>query len=149
MTSRGSRQEFDLDPLAASFDRIVAIDAALPPGRKIRVVSISAGWKPEWKGYEAVVRAVDRAKARGIFVLSMGLFDTYPKVPSFLMGLGREPSRDPDPTASFGVARGFERILARPELGYLRFLREKASRGMVLVPMEPVEPRMQMCFNAS
>jgi hypothetical protein len=135
-TSRGGRDEFDLSPLAASIDRIVAIDAALPPGRKIRVISISAGWKRGMKGYEAAVKAADRAKAQGIFVLSVGLFETYPNVSSFLMGLGRDPARDPDSTTSFGPARGFERLMARPELGYQNFLREKASRGMVLVPMD-------------
>jgi hypothetical protein len=135
-TTRGGRLEFDLDPLAESIDRVRAIDAALPPGRKIRVISISAGWKPGMKGYEAAVKAADRAKAQGIFVLSVGLFETYPTVPSFLMGLGRDPARDPDSTTSFGPAGGFERLMARPELGYLSFLREKASRGMVLVPMD-------------
>jgi subtilisin family serine protease len=135
-TSRGGRLEYELEPLAESIDRIRAIDAALPPGRKIRVISISAGWKPGMRGYEAAVKAADRAKAQGIFVLSVGVFATYPNVPSFLMGLGRDPARDPDSTTSFGPAGGFERLMARPELGYLNFLREKASRGMVLVPMD-------------
>jgi hypothetical protein len=136
VTSRGGRDELDLDPLAKSIDRIRAIDKALPPGRKIRVISISTGWKPGMKGYEAAVKAADRAKAQGIFVLSLGIFETYPSVPSFLMGLGRDPARDPDATTSFGPSRGLEWYLARPEQGALSYLREKASRGMLLVPMD-------------
>jgi hypothetical protein len=159
----GDPSESDVRPLAESIDRVVAINDALPAGRKIRVISISFGWSsPDLKGYQALVEAVGRAKARGLFVVSTSLELTYPDQPSFLLGLGREPTLDPDRPESYGIGRWVERqldepeprsltllrtlafatgrwwarLLIRPAPNYAYLLRARAPHGVLLAPMD-------------
>jgi hypothetical protein len=85
--------------MAHSIRRVLQISDALPADRKIRVISISNGWRPEWPGYDDVTAAVREAQAAGIFVVSSNLQETY----GFCMqGLGRDPGSDPDTFTSYG-----------------------------------------------
>jgi len=91
--------EWDFAWLAAAIDRMVAINAQLPPERRIRVVAIAVGWSPERKGGTAADAALARARAAGIFVISTALERTYGLA---FHGLGRDPLADPD---DFGAHR--------------------------------------------
>jgi len=82
-------------------DRILEINRSLPPGKKIRVLSISRGWSPQDRGYAEVTAAVERAKKDGLFVMSSSLSATYGGKLHF-HGLGRDPAGDPDLAASYG-----------------------------------------------
>ena len=120
-----------------SIDRIAGDRCGLPAGRKIRVISISSGWKPAMKGYEAAVKAADRAKARGMFVVSVGLFETYPGHALLPDGPGPRP-RPATPTRRHraGLREGSKRHLTRPELGYRNFCGRRRAGGWLLVPMD-------------
>ena len=93
-----SIQNFDFTCLAKDVLRIISINKGLPENRKIRVLSLSIGWKPQQKGYQAITAAVDKAKAAGIFVISSGISDTY----GFnFQGLGRDLQSDPNQFGSY------------------------------------------------
>jgi hypothetical protein len=85
--------------LARAVDRMLVLNASLPPGRKIRVLSLSIGWSSSQRGYGAINAAAARAREAGIFVLSTSLERTYRL--SF-HGLGRAPDADPDAPAAYG-----------------------------------------------
>jgi len=91
----GGEFEFDLASIAQSINRLVEVNRQLPAGRKIRVISISLGLMPQFKGYEETMKAIAAADREGILVLSVGN-DTVP-----VDGLGRAPSADPEKTDSF------------------------------------------------
>lgn len=91
--------EWDFTWLAAAIDRMVALNAHLPPERRIRVVAISVGWTPERKGGAAADAALARARAAGIFVISTALERSYGLA---FHGLGRDLLADPD---DFGAHR--------------------------------------------
>lgn len=86
---------YDFSYLATAIDRIREVNAGLPEGRKIRVLSISVGWDPHRKGFAEANAAVARAQADGIFVVSMSLSRTSGGR-FFLHGLGRSPVDDPN-----------------------------------------------------
>ena len=92
---------FDLDFTwtAKAIDRLLQVNEALPEGKKIRAISVSAGWTPERKGYKEVNNSVERAKKAGVFVISTVLQENYRLG---FHGLGRRPFDDPDSRASYG-----------------------------------------------
>lgn len=92
--------QVDFASLAASVDRIVAINQQLPKDRKIRVLSMSIGWDKNSIGYGAIVKSVNSAKKQGIFVVSSSIRDTYSGF--FFHGLGRDPLADPESPRSYG-----------------------------------------------
>ncbi len=79
---------------------MVALNQQLPKDKKIRVLSMSIGWSSGQPGYNEMVKAVNRAKKQGIFVVSSSLRNTYSGL--FFHGLGRDPRMDPDSVASYG-----------------------------------------------
>lgn len=89
---------YDFTWLAKSIDRILEVNKSLSKDKKIRVISISAGWTESLKGYNEVMAAVMRAKEQGIFVVSSSLYRTYGYN---LDGLGRNPLKNPDETSSY------------------------------------------------
>ena len=96
--------QVDFAELARAVDRVVAINQQLPEGRKIRVLSMSIGWTFGWigspVGYCAIVKAVNRAKEQGIFVVSSSLSSTYKGF--YFHGLGRDSLADPENPGSYG-----------------------------------------------
>jgi hypothetical protein len=94
-----SMENFDFSCNAKAVQRIVEISKSLPPGRKIRVLSMSTGWDPHNKGYKEITTAVNEAKAAGIFVISSSLYRTHGL--KFHV-LGREPLSDPNEFQSYG-----------------------------------------------
>lgn len=88
----------DFTWVAKSIDRILEVNKSLPKDKKIRVISISTGWRKEQKGYDEVTAAVKRAKNQGVFVVSASLADAYGYM---FHGLGRDPLKDPDSPSSY------------------------------------------------
>jgi len=125
-TSESGQFVYDFSFLAQSIDRILAINKALPNGRKIRVISISVGWDQRQKGYPEVTAAVERAKKEGVFVVSSVISATYGGKFNF-HGLGRNPNDDPERFASY-----------RPGLWWMDqfYARPETSPELLLVPMD-------------
>jgi hypothetical protein len=100
---RGTRRPaFDYIPDARAVERIIEINEGLPAEKKIRVLSISAAWSPEMRGYKAMTEAVERAWKKGIFVISCNSFETHGHR-FFFQVLERDPARSPDDFAVYSV----------------------------------------------
>jgi hypothetical protein len=85
--------EWDFTWLAQSIRRLLEINAALPAGKKIRVISVSVGWGPERRGYAETMAAVEQATKAGVFVISTALQRTHRLE---FHGLGRDQISDPE-----------------------------------------------------
>ncbi len=83
---------------AQAVRRIIEINGQLPARRRIRVIAVQVGWRPEEKGYDDITAAVDEAKAAGILVVSSSLEETFGLK---FHGLGRDPLADPDAFESY------------------------------------------------
>ena len=92
--------DYDFSYLAKAVRRILEINQSLPNGHKIRVISISVGWRSDEKGYTDMVAAVNEAKKAGIFVISMSIHDTYGWD---MMGMGRSVLADPNDFGSYTI----------------------------------------------
>jgi hypothetical protein len=97
-TYSGRKFDWDFTWLAQSIDRLLEINAALPAGKKIRVISISVGWSPKQKGYAETMAAVERATRAGVFVISTALQQTHRLE---FHGLGRDQMSDPENPESY------------------------------------------------
>lgn len=95
----GKDFEWDFTWLAQSIHRLLDVNASLPVGRKIRVISISVGWSPNQKGYAEAMDAVERARKENVFVVSTAIEACYGLA---FHGLGREAMADPNDFSSFG-----------------------------------------------
>ena len=91
---------YDFSFLAKAVRRVLEINQSLPAGRKIRVISISVGWRSDMKGYADMVAAVDEAKRAGIFVISMSIQDSYGWN---MIGMGRNALADPNDFGSYTI----------------------------------------------
>jgi hypothetical protein len=89
---------YDFTAYAQALDRVMEINSRLPAERKIRVVAMQVGWDPSQRGYREITKAVGKAKAAGLFVLSSSLDQSY----GFeFQGLGRQAMAAPDSFESF------------------------------------------------
>jgi hypothetical protein len=138
---RGTRMPaFDYIPEAMAVDRILAINEHLPVEKKIRVISISAFWSPEMRGYKAMTAAVDRARKKGIFVMSANSFESYDQK-FFYQVLERDPARDPDDFAAYSVIPWRESLslVRKRNSGFERYYEEQFDRfagpRILLVPV--------------
>lgn len=90
--------KLDLSYMAKSIDRILEINELLPEDKKIRVISVSRGFNRMTPGGNKVQSAIERAKKKGIFVITTSTDQNY----GFqLLGLGREPNLNPDDIDSY------------------------------------------------
>jgi hypothetical protein len=88
--------------LARAVRRILQINDQLPAGRKIRVLSLSVGWRPGQTGYAEITQAVQEAKAAGMLVIC----SSVERVHGFQFnGLGRDLRADPNDFASYRPPR--------------------------------------------
>lgn len=116
--------KINLNYMADSIDRILEINTLLPEEKKIRVISISRGFTSE-RGADAVRSAIERAKEAGVFVITTAPEDNY----GFsLMGLGKEPTADPDDVSSYAPGHFWSEYFYNGEMA-------DASK-MLLVPMD-------------
>jgi hypothetical protein len=84
---------------ARAIDRLLEVNAKLPREKRIRVISISAGWGPKNRGFKAMNRAVERAEAAGIFVVSGNLVDALKGRGLWFYGFDRRSTDSPDDPA--------------------------------------------------
>lgn len=98
----GREFEFDATIIADSILRILEANRHLPQDQKIRVISISRGFGPEDKGYDAMVKAIDQADKENIFVITTSTEQSYPGF--FLHGMDRAYLQDPDDVHSYSPA---------------------------------------------
>ncbi len=120
------RFDWDFTWLAKSIERLLEVNASLPPDRKMRVISISVGWSPGQKGYAETMSAVRHAQKDGVFIVSTVLEETYHLA---FHGLGREALADPNVFASFGPGSWWAQVFWN---GQHRF----APGEKLLVPMD-------------
>ena len=115
----------DYNILANAVDRIIEINKVLPTDNKIRVISISKGWRDYEKGAKNLNKAVERAKKENIFVVSCSLERTYG---FYFHGLGREPLKDPDKSESYEPGLWWSEIFFKTGA--------KFDHDTLLVPMD-------------
>jgi hypothetical protein len=77
------------------------------------VISLSIGWHAREAGYDEVMRAVQHATDEGVFVLSSSLPETHQLQ---FHGLGREPLKDPNDSASYYPITDWGPDLTKPTL---------------------------------
>ena len=118
--------DWDFTWLARSIDRILALNAALPNERKIRVISISVGWSSGQKGCAETDAAVQRAKDAGVFVISTAIERTHHLA---FHGLGRDPRQDPEQPTSYDLGSWWAD-------SFLQGQRRFAPGERLLVPMD-------------
>lgn len=88
----------DFTCLAKDILRIIEINKDLPEGRKIRVISMSIGWRNGNTGFDEIMEAVEKAKEAGIFVISTSIYLTYGYN---INGMDRPPMADPNDYSSY------------------------------------------------
>lgn len=94
----GTAHGNDFACLAQNVRRILQVNESLPQGRKIRVISISVGWKPQSKGYDEISAATKGAVDAGMLVVSSSIEQVH----GFKFhALGRTPLADPDQFESY------------------------------------------------
>ncbi len=109
---------------ARAVRRLLEINRTLPPAKRLRVISMSAGWGPNERGAVEMRAAVDEARKAGILFICSNLQDIY----GFrFQGLGRPSMAEPDPFASFAPGKFWTAdFLAHPD----------SYTGRLLVPMD-------------
>jgi hypothetical protein len=122
----GRKFDWDFTWLAQSIERLLDVNAMLPPEGKIRVISISVGWSPNQKGYSETMAAVERAKKENVFIISTALEATHNLA---FHGLGRAAMCDPNDFASYGPGSWWARMFWKK---HERF----AAEQRLLVPMD-------------
>jgi hypothetical protein len=114
------------ESLARGVNRILEINEQLPPGRKIRVISISVGWSPSQKGYQQIRDAAAKAKAAGMLVIC----SSVEKLHGFRFhGLGRHPLADPDDFTVYGPGSWWARLFDQGSPTHTK-------RNRLLAPMD-------------
>jgi subtilase family protein len=115
--------DLDFSCYARAIQRIVDINKSLPSDRKIRVISMSIGWRSQSRGYDEIIAAVNDAKKAGIFVISTSISQTYGLN---FHGLGRGPLADPNEFQSY-----------EPGLWWQNdFYQQDSLKATLLVPMD-------------
>lgn len=117
--------EINFAYLAAAIDRLIAISGALPKDRRIRAISISRGFGPGENGAGELLAAIDRARAKGILVVTTSTGNYYDFK---FTGLGRSPLADPGAAASYGPGMFWSADFFAG--------RAKFAEGRLLVPMD-------------
>jgi hypothetical protein len=118
--------DWDFKPLAQAIERLLDVNRQLPSASRIRVISISVGWSRGQKGFDEANAAVERATREGVFVISTAIEQTHKLA---FHGLGREPLKDPDDFASYGLGSWWAR-------SFLDGQRRFPPGTRLLVPMD-------------
>lgn len=113
----------DMTPRAKAFERILEINRGLPVEKKIRVISMSQGWRSTQRGGAEMDAAARRAKEEGLLVVTSNIEQTH----GFKFhGLGRAPLADPDSSDSY-----------EPGMFWAKgFFERPALADRLLVPMD-------------
>ena len=125
---------------AAAVDRVLVMNKTLAEADKIRVISMSASWKPEDIGYEEIESSIAAAKAQGILVLNCNLFMESNYEMCF-QGLDRSPTDSKEEEQSYSVV-AWDQWLSMEGGGYGTFYQEQFAahppEEILLVPMNSV-----------
>jgi subtilisin family serine protease len=96
------------DGVAVAVDRMLEVNARLPESDKIRVLSISRGFDDlSDTGVQTFLKAVERAKAAGIFVITTSTFRYYDFMTpaTDFAGLGKSDyAGDPDTLSTYTLS---------------------------------------------
>lgn len=115
--------DYDLTFYADALKKIIALNRALPAGKKIRAVAFMLGFSEKRKGFAAMTAAIASAAGEGIFVISCSLAETH----GFKFnGLDRGLLADPDIAASYSPASWWME----------EFFQGKAEPDRLLLPMD-------------
>ena len=113
--------------LAVAIDRVLEVNKTLPDNEKIRVISISRGFRNlEDEGVKTFLAAVERAKEAGIFVITTSTFQYYDWLSkdTDFAGLGKvDYTGDPDELSTY-------------TLGAWEQIEADKYTSMLLVPMD-------------
>lgn len=90
--------------VAAAIDHVVDRNETLPPGERVRLLSVSTGFRGEERS--VVDAAIERATLRDVFVLMSVYPLDHHDPPLAIRGLGCSPWRDCDRPEAFGVSPG-------------------------------------------
>ena len=123
---KNGKFEYDFSYLAKAIKRILSINETLPKKNKIRVLSIAVGWGPKLKGYNEMVRVVEKVKREGILIVSASLNSCYENR-FYFSGLGRDPMADPDDFTSYSPGIWWDNK---------EYLFRIAKPNLLLVPMD-------------
>ncbi|MDR1664292.1 MAG: S8/S53 family peptidase [Clostridiales bacterium] len=100
--SENGAYQFDASIIADCVYRVLEINRQLPANEKIRVISISKGYAPTDKGYQALNDAIKKADEQNIFVLTTSTEAFYENFSLF--GMDRAYAASPDEVNSFRPA---------------------------------------------
>lgn len=92
---------------AQSIERFLEINKLLPEKEKIRAISISRGFKKKDKDYDLFKKALDKANAQGILIVTATLKQDYG---IGIAGLGKDRMTDPDERTSYAVGSWIKEI---------------------------------------
>jgi len=123
---------------ARAVNELLEINARLPREKKIRVISITAGWSPANPGFRAMNKAVRKATEAGIFIVSANLFDAF-ETGFWFWGLDRSSPDGPDDPAAYRILPWKEWIsevvVEEFPKFYERRLQRSKSAEFLLVPV--------------
>ncbi|WP_244648312.1 peptidase S8 [Ruminiclostridium herbifermentans] len=126
LTQRTS--DIDFSSLALAVKRILEINDTLPKRDKIRALVIDGDWTQTNNDHDAMDKAVEEAKEKGIFVVSNSICETYNQEMDF-NGLGRDPLADPDDISSYGPGEEWKSR-------FFMFEKYSNAKEVLLVPMD-------------
>lgn len=122
-TGKGRNREMNFTWYAQAVRRIVEVNEQLPPGKKIRAISLSIGWDASQTGAAEMEKAVAAARKAGMLVTSSSISKTHNVE---INGLGRAPMADPDKFESYTPGMFWSNRLADARL----------PRNALLMPMD-------------
>lgn len=111
---------------AQAIRRILEVNQQLPPGGRIRAISLSAGWNASEAGYDEMQQAVLAAKDAGLLITSSNFERIHGRQ---INGLGRAPLADPDRFDSYAPGMFWTRSPDNPVLPHDALLIPMDSRA--------------------
>lgn len=110
---------------ADAINKVLDMNKKLSPEEQIPVISISWGFNRNMPDYDTIEKAMARAKAEGVFVVSTAMMEFYK---TEFNGASRNPSGNPDDPKEYGAGA----FWAGHSTSIPRGIRNK----MLLVPMD-------------
>ncbi len=116
------------DTLVATLNKVCEINEGLPGASKIRVLCISFQWAAQSADRSDVMKAVNRLKKAGIFIVSPDIYESYDHSFDF-NGLGRNPLSNPEKMTSYAPGISWAN-------NFYSFGRYSRALETLLVPMD-------------
>ena len=118
-------------------DRVLEINDTLSEKNKIRVISISAAWQPGDIGYKELEESIQKAKDKGIFVMTAGVYTEYDYSMCY-QGLDRNPLDSKENKESYNVIewKQWLSMVQGFDTYYQKQFSENPPKEILLVPMD-------------